>query len=186
MQQPDKQLPVPRTDLFECADSRPRRSRAPASQEKYNVATGIPPAGQSRPIIGFTTFPFPFYYISCFTTFPVFGSRLASPTTSSDSRSYRQELACHLYAHLYFLQSEIDLLKNLNVGLTQKPGAFLTSHAQHANIVKYKGFVKTREFLYIIMESVHNINNFRYPLIYSQILRKWISSRHLQTFRKIS
>ncbi|KZS90479.1 hypothetical protein SISNIDRAFT_475331 [Sistotremastrum niveocremeum HHB9708] len=44
------------------------------------------------------------------------------------------------------IMSEIDLLKNLN----------------HANIVKYKGFVKTREFLYIILEycengSLHNI-----------------------------
>ncbi|EAU85791.2 STE/STE11/cdc15 protein kinase [Coprinopsis cinerea okayama7 len=44
------------------------------------------------------------------------------------------------------IMSEIDLLKNLN----------------HENIVKYKGFVKTREFLYIILEfcengSLHNI-----------------------------
>ncbi|THH12926.1 hypothetical protein EW146_g7242 [Bondarzewia mesenterica] len=44
------------------------------------------------------------------------------------------------------IMSEIDLLKNLN----------------HPNIVKYKGFVKTREFLYIILEfcengSLHNI-----------------------------
>ncbi|KAF7297578.1 Cytokinesis protein sepH [Mycena kentingensis (nom. inval.)] len=44
------------------------------------------------------------------------------------------------------IMSEIDLLKNLN----------------HANIVKYKGFVKTREYLYIILEfcengSLHNI-----------------------------
>uniref|UniRef100_A0A8H7XP33 non-specific serine/threonine protein kinase n=1 Tax=Psilocybe cubensis TaxID=181762 RepID=A0A8H7XP33_PSICU len=43
--------------------------------------------------------------------------------------------------------SEIDLLKNLN----------------HPNIVKYKGFVKTKEFLYIILEfcengSLHNIS----------------------------
>ncbi|KAG5635282.1 hypothetical protein H0H81_011830, partial [Sphagnurus paluster] len=43
--------------------------------------------------------------------------------------------------------SEIDLLKNLN----------------HENIVKYKGFVKTREYLYIILEfcengSLHNIS----------------------------
>ncbi|KAG6870833.1 hypothetical protein C0993_004040, partial [Termitomyces sp. T159_Od127] len=34
------------------------------------------------------------------------------------------------------IMSEIDLLKNLN----------------HPNIVKYKGFVKTREYLYIILE----------------------------------
>ncbi|PPQ99462.1 hypothetical protein CVT26_014278 [Gymnopilus dilepis] len=45
------------------------------------------------------------------------------------------------------IMSEIDLLKNLN----------------HPNIVKYKGFVKTREFLYIILEfcengSLHNIS----------------------------
>ncbi|KAJ7163077.1 hypothetical protein C8R46DRAFT_1281413 [Mycena filopes] len=45
------------------------------------------------------------------------------------------------------IMSEIDLLKNLN----------------HANIVKYKGFVKTREYLYIILEfcengSLHNIS----------------------------
>ncbi|KAF9483361.1 hypothetical protein BDN70DRAFT_873858 [Pholiota conissans] len=45
------------------------------------------------------------------------------------------------------IMSEIDLLKNLN----------------HSNIVKYKGFVKTREFLYIILEfcengSLHNIS----------------------------
>ncbi|PPR05399.1 hypothetical protein CVT24_008013 [Panaeolus cyanescens] len=45
------------------------------------------------------------------------------------------------------IQSEIDLLKNLN----------------HPNIVKYKGFVKTRDFLYIILEfcengSLHNIS----------------------------
>ncbi|TDL22240.1 hypothetical protein BD410DRAFT_788970 [Rickenella mellea] len=44
------------------------------------------------------------------------------------------------------IMSEIDLLKNLI----------------HPNIVKYKGFVKTREFLYIILEfcengSLHNI-----------------------------
>ncbi|KAI0292680.1 hypothetical protein B0F90DRAFT_1920254 [Multifurca ochricompacta] len=44
------------------------------------------------------------------------------------------------------IMSEIDLLKNLN----------------HPNIVKYKGFVKTPEFLYIILEfcengSLHNI-----------------------------
>ncbi|KAG2092487.1 uncharacterized protein F5147DRAFT_822346 [Suillus discolor] len=44
------------------------------------------------------------------------------------------------------IMSEIDLLKNLN----------------HPNIVKYKGFVKTREYLYIILEfcengSLHNI-----------------------------
>ncbi|THH30590.1 hypothetical protein EUX98_g3597 [Antrodiella citrinella] len=44
------------------------------------------------------------------------------------------------------IMSEIDLLKNLN----------------HANIVKYKGFEKTREYLYIILEfcengSLHNI-----------------------------
>ncbi|KAF9046366.1 hypothetical protein BJ165DRAFT_1527473 [Panaeolus papilionaceus] len=45
------------------------------------------------------------------------------------------------------IQSEIELLKNLN----------------HPNIVKYKGFVKTRDFLYIILEfcengSLHNIS----------------------------
>ncbi|KAJ6602259.1 hypothetical protein B0H10DRAFT_2178892 [Mycena sp. CBHHK59/15] len=45
------------------------------------------------------------------------------------------------------IMSEIDLLKNLN----------------HANIVKYKGFVKTRDYLYIILEfcengSLHNIS----------------------------
>ncbi|KDQ11479.1 hypothetical protein BOTBODRAFT_177313 [Botryobasidium botryosum FD-172 SS1] len=45
------------------------------------------------------------------------------------------------------IMSEIDLLKNLN----------------HPNIVKYKGFVKTREYLYIILEycengSLHNIS----------------------------
>ncbi|KAF8208416.1 hypothetical protein K438DRAFT_1812186 [Mycena galopus ATCC 62051] len=45
------------------------------------------------------------------------------------------------------IMSEIDLLKNLN----------------HENIVKYKGFVKTREYLYIILEfcengSLHNIS----------------------------
>ncbi|TCD65509.1 hypothetical protein EIP91_002557 [Steccherinum ochraceum] len=44
------------------------------------------------------------------------------------------------------IMSEIDLLKNLN----------------HPNIVKYKGFEKTREYLYIILEfcengSLHNI-----------------------------
>ncbi|KAF8349417.1 hypothetical protein F5887DRAFT_946059 [Amanita rubescens] len=44
------------------------------------------------------------------------------------------------------IMSEIDLLKNLN----------------HPNIVQYKGFVKAREFLYIILEfcengSLHNI-----------------------------
>ncbi|EKM79117.1 hypothetical protein AGABI1DRAFT_120578 [Agaricus bisporus var. burnettii JB137-S8] len=49
-------------------------------------------------------------------------------------------------AELGEIMSEIDLLKNLN----------------HANIVKYKGFVKTREYLYIILEfcengSLHNI-----------------------------
>ncbi|KIY69316.1 Pkinase-domain-containing protein [Cylindrobasidium torrendii FP15055 ss-10] len=38
------------------------------------------------------------------------------------------------------IMSEIDLLKNLN----------------HANIVKYKGFVKTREYLYIILEFCEN------------------------------
>ncbi|TFK24391.1 Pkinase-domain-containing protein [Coprinopsis marcescibilis] len=38
------------------------------------------------------------------------------------------------------IMSEIDLLKNLN----------------HENIVKYKGFVKTREFLYIILEFCEN------------------------------
>ncbi|THU86086.1 kinase-like protein [Dendrothele bispora CBS 962.96] len=38
------------------------------------------------------------------------------------------------------IMSEIDLLKNLN----------------HPNIVKYKGFVKTREFLYIILEFCEN------------------------------
>ncbi|KAG5646502.1 hypothetical protein DXG03_003267 [Asterophora parasitica] len=50
-------------------------------------------------------------------------------------------------AELGEIMSEIDLLKNLN----------------HANIVKYKGFVKTREYLYIILEfcengSLHNIS----------------------------
>ncbi|KAF7299411.1 Cytokinesis protein sepH [Mycena indigotica] len=45
------------------------------------------------------------------------------------------------------IMSEIDLLKNLN----------------HPNIVKYKGFVKTRDYLYIILEfcengSLHNIS----------------------------
>ncbi|KAF5360481.1 hypothetical protein D9756_004630 [Leucocoprinus leucothites] len=49
-------------------------------------------------------------------------------------------------AELGEIMSEIDLLKNLN----------------HENIVKYKGFVKTREYLYIILEfcengSLHNI-----------------------------
>ncbi|KAF9517267.1 hypothetical protein BS47DRAFT_1483463 [Hydnum rufescens UP504] len=49
-------------------------------------------------------------------------------------------------AELGDIMSEIDLLKNLN----------------HVNIVKYKGFVKTREYLYIILEycengSLHNI-----------------------------
>ncbi|KAF8333555.1 uncharacterized protein EI90DRAFT_3145216 [Cantharellus anzutake] len=49
-------------------------------------------------------------------------------------------------AELGEIMSEIDLLKNLN----------------HPNIVKYKGFVKTREYLYIILEycengSLHNI-----------------------------
>ncbi|KAF9453114.1 Pkinase-domain-containing protein [Macrolepiota fuliginosa MF-IS2] len=49
-------------------------------------------------------------------------------------------------AELGEIMSEIDLLKNLN----------------HSNIVKYKGFVKTREYLYIILEfcengSLHNI-----------------------------
>ncbi|KAL5482758.1 CDC15_2 [Sanghuangporus weigelae] len=49
-------------------------------------------------------------------------------------------------AELGEIMSEIDLLKNLN----------------HANIVKYKGFLNTREFLYIILEfcengSLHNI-----------------------------
>ncbi|KAL0576321.1 Protein kinase of the Mitotic Exit Network [Marasmius crinis-equi] len=38
------------------------------------------------------------------------------------------------------IMSEIDLLKNLN----------------HPNIVKYKGFVKTRDFLYIILEFCEN------------------------------
>ncbi|KII90830.1 hypothetical protein PLICRDRAFT_107006 [Plicaturopsis crispa FD-325 SS-3] len=38
------------------------------------------------------------------------------------------------------IMSEIDLLKNLN----------------HANIVKYKGFVKEREYLYIILEFCEN------------------------------
>lgn len=38
------------------------------------------------------------------------------------------------------IMSEIDLLKNLN----------------HPNIVKYKGFFKTREFLYIILEFCEN------------------------------
>ncbi|KAI0049407.1 hypothetical protein FA95DRAFT_872344 [Auriscalpium vulgare] len=38
------------------------------------------------------------------------------------------------------IMSEIDLLKNL----------------KHPNIVKYKGFVKTREFLYIILEFCEN------------------------------
>lgn len=50
-------------------------------------------------------------------------------------------------AELGEIMSEIDLLKNLN----------------HPNIVKYKGFVKTREYLYIILEfcengSLHNIS----------------------------
>ncbi|KAL1746839.1 hypothetical protein HDZ31DRAFT_33179 [Schizophyllum fasciatum] len=49
-------------------------------------------------------------------------------------------------AELGEIMSEIDLLKNLN----------------HPNIVKYKGFVKEREYLYIILEfcengSLHNI-----------------------------
>ncbi|KLO16806.1 kinase-like protein [Schizopora paradoxa] len=49
-------------------------------------------------------------------------------------------------AELGEIMSEIDLLKNLN----------------HPNIVKYKGFVKTKEYLYIILEfcengSLHNI-----------------------------
>lgn len=49
-------------------------------------------------------------------------------------------------AELGEIMSEIDLLKNLN----------------HPNIVKYKGFVKTRDYLYIILEfcengSLHNI-----------------------------
>ncbi|KAG6853052.1 hypothetical protein C0991_007196 [Blastosporella zonata] len=43
-------------------------------------------------------------------------------------------------AELGEIMSEIDLLKNLN----------------HANIVKYKGFVKTREYLYIILEFCEN------------------------------
>ncbi|KAF6756014.1 hypothetical protein DFP72DRAFT_895915 [Ephemerocybe angulata] len=43
-------------------------------------------------------------------------------------------------AELPEIMSEIDLLKNLN----------------HANIVQYKGFVKTREFLYIILELCEN------------------------------
>lgn len=39
---------------------------------------------------------------------------------------------------------------------------FSMNHSQHPNIVKYKGFVKTREYLYIILEycengSLHNI-----------------------------
>ncbi|THH10479.1 hypothetical protein EW145_g1305 [Phellinidium pouzarii] len=56
------------------------------------------------------------------------------------------ELASIPKSELGEIMSEIDLLKNLN----------------HANIVKYKGFVKTREFLYIILEfcengSLHNI-----------------------------
>ncbi|KAG5719270.1 Cytokinesis protein sepH [Termitomyces sp. T112] len=43
-------------------------------------------------------------------------------------------------AELGEIMSEIDLLKNLN----------------HPNIVKYKGFVKTREYLYIILEFCEN------------------------------
>ncbi|KAM6494311.1 hypothetical protein JOM56_010672, partial [Amanita muscaria] len=48
-------------------------------------------------------------------------------------------------AELGEIMSEIDLLKNLN----------------HSNIVQYKGFVKTREYLYIILEFCENgsLNN---------------------------
>ncbi|KAF7966406.1 hypothetical protein HWV62_38446 [Athelia sp. TMB] len=50
------------------------------------------------------------------------------------------ELANIPKSELGEIMSEIDLLKNLN----------------HPNIVKYKGFVKTREFLYIILEFCEN------------------------------
>ena len=36
---------------------------------------------------------------------------------------------------------------------------FSPVYQQHANIVKYKGFVKTREFLYIILEYVSQAIN---------------------------
>ncbi|CAG8775275.1 9270_t:CDS:2, partial [Acaulospora morrowiae] len=49
-------------------------------------------------------------------------------------------------SELTFIMTEIELLKNLN----------------HANIVKYKGFFKSKDYLYIILEfcengSLHNI-----------------------------
>ena len=51
------------------------------------------------------------------------------------------------------LQSEIDLLKNLNVcSIPTLLIVDLIASLQHPNIVKYKGFVKTPEYLYIILE----------------------------------
>lgn len=38
---------------------------------------------------------------------------------------------------------------------------FSPVYQQHANIVKYKGFVKTREFLYIILEYVSQAIKFK-------------------------
>ncbi|KAF8318953.1 kinase-like protein, partial [Clavulina sp. PMI_390] len=67
--------------------------------------------------------------------------------TNGETVAVKQiQLASIPKAELGEIMSEIDLLKNLN----------------HINIVKYKGFVKTREYLYIILEycengSLHNI-----------------------------
>jgi len=56
--------------------------------------------------------------------------------------------------HTTLPQSEIDLLKNLNVRVSIPSPLHLLTQVQHPNIVKYKGFFKTREFLYIILECV--------------------------------
>jgi serine/threonine protein kinase len=54
------------------------------------------------------------------------------------------------------IMSEIDLLKNLNVCLAINSIYPASDVPQHPNIVKYKGFVKTRDYLYIILEFCEN------------------------------
>ncbi|KAG6902525.1 hypothetical protein C0995_015343 [Termitomyces sp. Mi166 len=59
-------------------------------------------------------------------------------------------------AELGEIMSEIDLLKNLNVSFASLRSEEALTSSQHLNIVKYKGFVKTREYLYIILEFCEN------------------------------
>lgn len=56
--------------------------------------------------------------------------------------------------HMFYLQSEIDLLKELNVSVRTLSSCVhgCSDIEQHPNVVKYLGFTKSKIHLNIIME----------------------------------